>query len=67
MQFRLLSLAAIAILTLTGFTGGCRKAPAVPTDTQSIDEQTIRESEVAWAQAYAAKNIDRIVAQYADD
>jgi len=68
MLFRPIRLLAMAIPLLAGFSVGCAKAPpAGSPDSRATDEQIIRQSESAWAQAYATKNIDRIVAQYADD
>ena len=68
MHSKALWLLAIAVPVLAGSSIGCAKAPpAAQPDTRSADEQAIRESEIAWSQAYATKNIERIVAQYADD
>jgi len=68
MQTQPVWLLAIVVPVLAGLSIGCSKAPPVPQpETRVTDEQTIRESEIAWAHAYATKNIDRIVAQYADN
>jgi len=68
MQSRRVSLWAIAVTFLAGISIGCEKAShTAHPDPRAADEQTIRESEIAWARAYATKNVDRIVEQYADD
>ena len=44
---------------------GC--AQQQPPDTRAADEATIREAEIAWSNAAAAKQLDATVAPYADD
>ncbi len=47
---------------------GCAQAPPpAPPDTRAADEQAIRDSEMAWVKEFAAKDMDKIVARYADD
>jgi len=59
---------AIAVSALACLLMGCAKAPPqTQANMRAMDEQTIRESEIAWSQAYGAKNLDRILLQYADD
>jgi uncharacterized protein (TIGR02246 family) len=36
-------------------------------DARDADARTIRESEAEWAKAWAAKDVERVVAHYADD
>lgn len=58
---RLLLTAAAATIALQA----CDKAPP-PVDTAAIEKQ-LRDNEVKWNQAYAARNVDGIVAAYSDD
>jgi uncharacterized protein (TIGR02246 family) len=68
MRPRRVWLCAIAATFLTVVSTGCVKAShAAQPDTRATDDQTIRESEIAWARAYATKDVDRIVEQYAVD
>jgi len=61
-------------LLLTAVTGalafqlGCAPAqpPAAP-DTRAADEQAIRDGEVQWVKDFAAKDVDKVAAHYADD
>lgn len=47
---------------------GCAQAPPPPPpDTRAADEKTIRDGEVAWNADWAAKDVEKIVAHYADD
>ena len=46
---------------------GCAQAPPAPPDTRAADEQAIRDMETAWVKEFAAKDMDKIVAHYADD
>jgi uncharacterized protein (TIGR02246 family) len=48
---------------------GCAQAPppAPPPDTRAADEKAIRDGDVAWNAAWAAKDAEKIVSQYADD
>lgn len=58
----------IAPLALVILQAGCTQAsPPAPPDTRAADEQTIRSLEVAWVQAFASKDIDKIGAFWADD
>ena len=41
-------------------------APAIP-DTRAADEKAIRDSEAAWAKAFATKEPEKAAAFYADD
>ena len=68
MQSRRVWLWAIAVTFLGGNSIGCVKAShTLQPDPRANDEQTIRDSEITWARAYATKNVDRIVEQYAED
>jgi len=68
MLYQRLWLVIIAAPVLAGFAAGCAQAsPQAQPDTRAVNEQAIRQSKIARARAYAAKNVDRIVAQYADD
>jgi uncharacterized protein (TIGR02246 family) len=50
------------------FQFGCSQAPppAAP-DNRAADEQTIRDGEAAWVKDFAAKDVDKVAAHYADD
>jgi uncharacterized protein (TIGR02246 family) len=58
----------IAPLALAVLLLGCAQAPPpAPPDTRAADEKAIRVSETAWVKEFAAKDMDKIVAHYADD
>jgi len=58
----------IAPLALAVLLFGCAQAPPpAPPDTRAADEKAIRDSETAWVKEFAAKDMDKIVAHYADD
>ena len=60
--------ARLAPLGLTLLLFGCTQAPPPPPpDTRAADEKAIRDMETAWVQEFAAKDLDKIVAHYADD
>jgi uncharacterized protein (TIGR02246 family) len=48
----------------------CMRAPTATTempDTRALDEKSIRDSEAAWARAFATKEPEKAAAFYADD
>jgi uncharacterized protein (TIGR02246 family) len=57
-----------AVAGTLAFQLGCARAeaPAAP-DTRVADEQAIREGEAAWVKDFAAKDVDKVSAHYADD
>jgi uncharacterized protein (TIGR02246 family) len=58
----------LAPLALVLLQIGCTQAPPPPPpDTRAADEKTIRDMETAWVKEFAAKDLDKIVAHYADD
>ncbi len=58
----------VAPLALAALLFGCAQAPPpAPPDTRAADEKTIRDMETAWVKEFAAKDMDKIVAHYADD
>ena len=58
----------LAPLAFTLVTFGCTAPPPpAPPDTRAADEKAIRDMETAWVAEFAAKDIDKIVAHYADD
>src|ERR1700730_16908905 len=58
----------IVPLTLAVLLFGCAQAPPpAPPDTRAADEKAIRDMETAWVKEFAAKDMDKIVAHYADD
>jgi uncharacterized protein (TIGR02246 family) len=57
----------LAPLTLALLLFGCAQAPPPPPDIRAADEKAIRDSETAWVKEFAAKDMDKIVAHYADD
>jgi uncharacterized protein (TIGR02246 family) len=62
MKMLLIPITALALLA------ACTQAPPpAPPDTRAADEKAIRDQETAAAQAWTAKDVDKIVALYADD
>jgi len=58
----------VAPLALAVLLFGCAQAPPpAPPDTRAADEQAIRDIETAWVKAFAAKDMDKILAPYAND
>ncbi|MBZ5675813.1 MAG: SgcJ/EcaC family oxidoreductase [Acidobacteriia bacterium] len=58
----------LAPLALAAFLFGCAQAPPpAPPDTRAADEKAIRDIETEWVKAFAAKDMDKILAPYADD
>jgi uncharacterized protein (TIGR02246 family) len=57
-----------AALALAVILVGCKQAPPPPApDTHDADVKAIRDLEAAAVQAFAAKDIDKLAAFYADD
>jgi len=56
-----------AAFALTVILAGCKQAPPPAPDTHDADVKAIRDLEAANVQAFAAKDIDKIGASYADD
>lgn len=54
-----------ACYVLAVFTLACAPQPAP--DTRAADEAAIREADIAWSKAAAAKQVDEFVAYFADD
>ena len=66
MGIRNTAVAAIAATTLL-LTVGCSQAPPPePPDTRTADEAAIRKLDADWSNAAAAKQLDAVVAYYAD-
>jgi len=62
MKILLIPAAALVLLT------ACTQAPPPPPpDTRAADEKAIRDQETAAGQAWNAKDLDKILALYADD
>ena len=57
--FSALYVTAFAIMTITG----CKPAA----NTHDADVQAIKDIETQWNQAYAAKDVDKLMSNYADD
>jgi len=58
----------IAPLALAVLLFGCTQAPVpAPLDTRAADEKAIRDTETEWVKAFAAKDMDKVLAPYADD
>jgi uncharacterized protein (TIGR02246 family) len=60
----------LSTLLLLAGTVACNQAPTVastPPDTHDADVQAIKDTEVAWAKASAAKDADKFASFYADD
>lgn len=62
-----------AIVTLCGISTlalvltGCNAAPPPPPDTHDADVKAISDLETQWNKDWAAKDVDKIAANYADD
>jgi uncharacterized protein (TIGR02246 family) len=56
--------AVCSVAVLGALLMGCN--PATP-DTRQADAQALKDTETQWNQDYVAKDIDKIVAHYADD
>jgi ketosteroid isomerase-like protein len=54
-----------AAFTLTFFAVGCTQQP--PPDNRAANETAIRDADVAWSKAAAAKQLDSVLSYYADD
>ena len=61
---RTLLIPATAMVLLTACT---QAPPPPPPDTRAADEKAIRDQETAAVQAWSAKDVDKILALYADD
>jgi uncharacterized protein (TIGR02246 family) len=58
----------IAALSIACFAAGCsQQQPAPPPDTRAADEATIRAADANFAKAAAAKDLEKAMADYADD
>ena len=65
MQTRTFFPASIALALLLA---GCTPAtPPIPPDTRAADTKAIQDTEAAWSQSFATKDIDKVTAFYADD
>lgn len=61
-------LARLAPLTFLAMQFGCTQAPPpAPPDTRAADEKAVRDMEVAWGKEYTGKDLDKVMAHYADD
>jgi uncharacterized protein (TIGR02246 family) len=57
-----------AAFALTVILAGCQQAPPPPApDTHDADVKAIRDVDTASAQAFAAKDLNKVMAFYADD
>jgi uncharacterized protein (TIGR02246 family) len=59
---RLAALCGLAVLG--GLLVGCNQAPP---DTRQADVQVLKDNEAQWNQDYVSKDVDKLVAHYADD
>jgi uncharacterized protein (TIGR02246 family) len=55
----------VVSIALLAFMWGC--APQAAPDTREADERAIREIEIEWSKAQAAKDVERCMSFYADD
>jgi uncharacterized protein (TIGR02246 family) len=61
-------LVRLAPLALLASQFGCTQAPPpAPPDTRATDEKAIRDMEAAWGKEYTSKDLDKVMAHYADD
>ena len=56
-----------AAITLVVIFAGCKQAPPPAPNTHDADVKAIRDVEAAAVQAFAAKDVDKLAAFYADD
>jgi uncharacterized protein (TIGR02246 family) len=61
------ALSAAGWLTLMMLAGCAQAPPPPPPDTRAADEKSIRDAEVASNAGWKARDIEKIVALYADD
>ena len=54
-----------ATFAVTLFTIGCAQQPSA--DSRAANEAAIRDADVAWSKAAAAKQVDSVLSYYADD
>ena len=55
-------------IALTFLLAGCTPAtPPAPLDTRAADMKAIQDTETAWSQSFATKDVDKVTAFYADD
>jgi len=54
-----------AAFSLTFLAMSCTQQP--PADTRATNEAAIRDADVAWSKAAAAKQVDSVLSYYADD
>jgi uncharacterized protein (TIGR02246 family) len=55
----------VVTFALLAFMWGC--APQAAPDTREADERAIREIDIEWSKAMAAKDVERCMSFYADD
>lgn len=55
------------MIGLSMLLGACSDTPTAPADTSATDQKAIKDGETAWVSDYAAKDVDKLVAHYADD
>jgi hypothetical protein len=60
-------LARLAPLALLVSQFACTQAPPVPPDARAADEKAIRDMEAAWGKEYTSKDLNKVMAHYADD
>jgi ketosteroid isomerase-like protein len=66
MQAQVHHLVLLAGLTLAGIQVGCQVLQQHQPDTHA-DESAIRQADIDWAKAAAAKDVEKIISFYADD
>ena len=54
-----------ATFALTLLTASCSQQP--PADTRAANEAAIRDADIAWSKAAAAKQVDEVLSFYTDD
>jgi uncharacterized protein (TIGR02246 family) len=64
---RSLSLMIAAACAVSFFAACAQPQPAAPPDTRAADEATIRAADAKFAKAAAAKDLEKAMADYADD
>jgi uncharacterized protein (TIGR02246 family) len=61
------TLCAVAAIVLTLTLTACNQTPDKTSDTRDADIAALKANEAQWVQDYAAKDVDKVAAHYADD
>jgi len=56
-----------AVSGLMLMLAGCTQAPPAPPDTRDADSKAIRDSELSWVQAFAARDASKVASFWTED